>query len=105
MGEERTPHSQANLPRLANEKVKSVRGTRHLLRVNPKRPEREPENERQAKIARPNGKAVNLGQTSPAAISTYVTGEAMDTHAWREAYKCLFHGITRCSHPPSSLHR
>ena len=27
-----------NLPRLANEKVKSVRGTRHLLRVNPKRP-------------------------------------------------------------------
>ena len=27
-----------NLPRLANEKVKSVRGTRPLLRVNPKRP-------------------------------------------------------------------
>jgi hypothetical protein len=49
-GEEGTPHSQANLTRLANEKVKSVRGTRHLLRVSPKRPEREPENERQAKI-------------------------------------------------------
>ena len=35
--------------------VKSVRGTRHLLRVNPKRPGGKPENERRAKIARPNG--------------------------------------------------
>ena len=39
-GEGTPPHSQANLPGLANEKVKSVRGTRHPLRVNPKRPER-----------------------------------------------------------------
>ena len=31
----------ANLPRLANEKVKSVSGIRHLLRVNPMRPARE----------------------------------------------------------------
>ena len=30
--------TEPNLPRLANEKVKSIRGTRHLLRVNPKRP-------------------------------------------------------------------
>jgi hypothetical protein len=33
-GEEGTPHhNQTNLPRLGNEKVKSIRGTRHLLRV------------------------------------------------------------------------
>ena len=70
------PYPRTNLPRLANEKVKSIRGTRHLLRVNPKGQRGgEPENERQAKIARPNnGKAANLGQSSPAAISTYVTG-------------------------------
>jgi len=45
-------------------KVKSIRGTWHLLRVNPKGQRGdEPENERQAKIARPNGKGLNLGQS------------------------------------------
>jgi hypothetical protein len=85
-GEEGTlHHSQANLPPLENEKFKSVRGTRNLLRVNPKRPGGKPENERQAKIARPNGNGGTREHTNANAFipcNTLVLGWGDAANGW-----------------------